>query len=139
MPLKTHTEEMPALNMTPMIDVVLVLIIFFMVGTKFSEMEQQIALEVPKVQDKGALSDAPAERVVNVFRDGQVTLDSQTISLDELTSTLSRLRGQYPQLGVVVRGDGETNYQKVAEVFNACRQAGVTQLGMSVRAGPMTR
>ena len=53
MPLKTHQDEQPTLNLTPMIDIVFLLIIFFMVGTKFAEMERTVQLEVPKVGDLG--------------------------------------------------------------------------------------
>ena len=59
MPLKTQIEEMPNLNMTSMIDIVFLLIIFFMVGTKFAENERKIALEVPRVSDRGTLTSAP--------------------------------------------------------------------------------
>ena len=51
MPLKTHLDEQPTLNLTPMIDIVFLLIIFFMVGTKFTELERKIALQVPEVSD----------------------------------------------------------------------------------------
>lgn len=51
MPLKTHTDEQPSLNLTSMIDVVFLLIIFFMVGTKFTELERKIGLQVPEVND----------------------------------------------------------------------------------------
>jgi biopolymer transport protein ExbD len=53
MPLKTHVDEQPTLNLTPMIDIVFLLIIFFMVGTKFTELERKMALEVPQVGDAG--------------------------------------------------------------------------------------
>ena len=69
MPLKTHNDEQPSLNLTPMIDVVFLLIIFFMVGSQYSELERSIELEVPRVTDSGALTAAPEKRVVNVFSD----------------------------------------------------------------------
>ena len=133
MPLKTHADEQPSLNMTPMIDVVFLLIIFFMAGTKFAELERKIGLNVPEVADAGALSDAPAEKVVNVYHDGAITLDREQVTLEELTGRLAQARSQYEDLSVVVRGDGKTDYQTVAEVFNACKQAGINSLGMSVR------
>ena len=77
MPLKTHIDEQPSLNLTPMIDIVFLLIIFFMVGTKFSELERKIGLKPPSVADNGALSAAPESKVVNVFRDGHIELDNQ--------------------------------------------------------------
>lgn len=133
MPLKTHADEQPSLNLTSMIDVVFLLIIFFMVGTRFSEMEKKIGLQVPHVTDAGALTAAPDKRVVNVYQDGTITLDRRALSLAELRSELAAARAQYEDLGVLVRGDAEGSFQSVAEVLNACRQAGVSELGISVR------
>jgi len=66
MPLKTQFDEQPTVNLTPMIDVVFLLIIFFMVGTQFSELERNIRLQVPEVAGAAALTAAPERRVVNV-------------------------------------------------------------------------
>ena len=133
MPLKTHVDDQSGPNLTPLIDVVFLLVIFFMAGTKFTEMERKIGLQIPEVVDRGALSEAPAKRQVNVFRDGMITLDREAVSLKELTNKLADIRKQYPGLGVMIRGDGAASYQQVAEVFNACKQAGIADLGMAVR------
>jgi biopolymer transport protein ExbD len=133
MPLKTQFDEMPAVNMTSMIDIVFLLIIFFMVGTRFAEQERKIALEVPQVTDRGALKSATERCVVNVYRDGEVTIDGQTLSLPELTTRLSNARRQYAELAVLVRGDGTGQFQRVAEVLNACKQAGIAELAISVK------
>jgi biopolymer transport protein ExbD len=133
MPLKTHIDEQPTLNLTPMIDVVFLLIIFFMVGTQYSELERTLGLEVPQVTDGGALTAAPESRMVNIYKDGHVTLDREPVTLAQLTGKLSHARGQYPSLGVVVRGDGAGTFQRVAEVLNACKQAGISELAISVK------
>lgn len=139
MPLKTHTEEQPTLNLTSMIDIVFLLIIFFMVGTKFTELERKIGLQVPEVTDSGPLTAAPEKRVVNVYRDGQITLDRKPLTLEELRKQLSDARSQYSDLGVLVRGDASSAFQRVAEVLNACKQAGIAELGISVRSVPTER
>ncbi len=133
MPLKTHLDEQPTLNLTPMIDIVFLLIIFFMVGTKFSELERKIGLEVPSVVDSGTLTAAPAKRVVNVYRDGTLTLDREDVTLEQLTDNLAVAQRQYSDLGVLIRGDATGQFQRVAEVLNACKQAGIAELGISVR------
>jgi len=133
MALKTHLDEQPSLNLTPMIDIVFLLIIFFMVGTKFTELERTIGLRVPEVADKGALTATPQRKVVNVFKDGTITLDRTPVTLDALTSQLADARSQYEDLGVLVRGDAGGEFQGVALVLNACKQAGVRDLGISVR------
>jgi len=139
MPLKTNVDEPPVLNVTSMIDVVFLLLIFFMVSTKFTELERKIGLQVPQVDGRAALSSAPAKKVVNVYRDGQITLDRQPVSLQELTGQLSSARRQYADLGVLVRGDGEGQFQRVADVLNACKQAGIGELAISVRLAHQTR
>ena len=136
MPLKTHSDEQPSLNLTPMIDVVFLLIIFFMVGTKFTELERKIGLRIPEVTDGGPLTAAPEKRVVNVYRDGQITLDRQPVTLEELTMELVNARSQYSDLGVLVRGDAASAFQRVAEVLNSCKKAGIAELGISVRVVP---
>lgn len=139
MPIKTSHDEQPTLNLTSMIDVVFLLIIFFMAGTKFTELERKIGLKVPQVNDRGTLTAAPEKKIVSVYQDGQIMLDKQLVSIAELTSRLNAARQQYPDLGVMVRGDGAGQFQRVAEVLNACKQAGVADLAISVRLNQSTR
>ena len=133
MPLKTHFDEPPSLNLTSMMDVAFLLIIFFMLGTRFSSHERKIELKVPQVSESGALTPAPEKRVINVYRDGQITLDRDTVTLAQLTAKLAAARRQYADLGVIVRGDAEGAFQNVADVLASCRKAGVSDLGISVR------
>ncbi len=132
MALRLQFEEIPPLNLTSMIDVLFLLIIFFMVGTKFVESEKQIELKVPQVAAGDALTAAPEKKEINVFSDGSITLDRRNVSLEELVARLSDARSQYRALGVLVRGDGQASFQSVASVLNACKQAGIAELAISV-------
>ena len=136
MPLKTHHDELPELNLTPMIDIVFLLIIFFMVGTKFTEPERRIELRIPEVADRGALTAAPQKREISVFRDGTIALDGVSVTIGQLKDRLIDARAEYSDLGVVVRGDARSEYQCVASVLNACKQVGIRDLGISVRLVP---
>ncbi|MDG2382975.1 MAG: biopolymer transporter ExbD [Pirellulaceae bacterium] len=133
MPLKTFQDEQPTLNLTPMIDIVFLLIIFFMVGTKFAELEQTVPLEVPSVGEVGALTPAPEKRIINVYNDGSIVLDRQTMSIDELKTKLTTATEQYPNLGIIVRGDAQGAFQNVASVLSACRHSGIDDMAISVR------
>lgn len=135
MPLKPQpNDEIPTLNLTPMIDVLMLLIIFFMVGTKFIESEKALQLQIPTVSEKARpMTTAPSKKAVNVYRDGSVTLDGKPVNLEQLTKRLASARSQYKGLGVLVRGDADANFQRVASVLNACKQAGISDLGISVR------
>ncbi len=133
MPLKTHIDEEPTLNLTAMLDVLFLLIIFFMLGTRFIGDERKLGLSVPKVADKGALAAAQSRSVVNVYLDGTISLDQQPVTLEQLTAKLSAARRQHGDLSVLVRGDGNDKYQRMVSVLNACKQAGIKNLGISVR------
>jgi biopolymer transport protein ExbD len=133
MPLKTHLDDEPTLNLTAMLDIMFLLIIFFMLGTRFVDEERKIGLHVPEVVDRNALSPAPARRTVNVYRDGAITLDQTQVTLPELVDKLKSARRECNDLGVLVRGDAEDKYQQIVAVLNACKQAGIQNLGIAVR------
>jgi biopolymer transport protein ExbD len=137
MPLKTQVDDPPTMNLIPMVDMMFNLIIFLLATTTFASMERNIGLKVPEVIDKGSLTAAPERKVINVFRDGHIEIDdlhgSRRVSLEDLTRWLSAKRAQYADLGVIVRGDGQGAFQHVAEVLNACKQAGIKELGITVR------
>jgi biopolymer transport protein ExbD len=139
MPLKTHQEDIPAINLTPMIDIVFQLIIFFMVGARFTDLERNVDVSVPKVSDTAALTPAPEKRVIDVHRDGRIDLDRQPLSLAQLTQELASAHRQYDELGVIVRGDAEGPFQNVAAVLTACRQAGISEMAIAVRLGTKER
>jgi biopolymer transport protein ExbD len=134
-PLKTHQDDLPAINLTPMIDIVFNLIIFFMVSTRFTEIERSVGVSVPQVGNTGSLDQVQRSRTINIFRDGSIVLDTQPVTLTELRSLLAAARRQYEDLQVTVRGDGLAHYQHVAAVMTACQQAGISEMGIAVAAG----
>ena len=89
MPLKTIRDDQVTLNLAPMIDIIFLLLIFFIVGTRFSELqeaERDLALNVPQVSAMGVPTAAAAKRLVNVFADGQIELDGQRTELPALAA-----------------------------------------------------
>lgn len=136
MPLKTTYDEQPSLNLTPMIDIVFLLIIFFMVGTRFSELndlEKQLPISVPEVSAGTALTAPPKQKVIHVFQDGRIHFEDQDVNLSDLTSKLKDAKQAYRKQGVVIRGDASSQHQTVVSVINACRQADIIDIAVSVR------
>ena len=134
MPLKLQRDdEIPAMNLTSMIDVLFLLIIFFMVATKFDEMERNVEVAVPEVAQAGEGTTPPQPLVVTVRADGRVELDGTAVTNDELTARLAAARTPLTEPSVVIRGDANCAFQHIASVLAACRQAGVSELGITVR------
>jgi biopolymer transport protein ExbD len=138
MPLKTSaSEELPSINLTPMIDVVFLLIIFFMVGTQFTQPEREIALKLPGVGGLSTMVTAPDRLEITVTADERIVLDGQTLSVEQLVSKLQTLRARYPDLRVAVRADRDVRYHAVTTVMGAANRAGISDLTTAVRSTAM--
>lgn len=134
MPLKlTDTIEEPDINLTPMIDIVFLLIIFFMVGTQFSAQERQFDIELPSVSSSQPLTNLPDELVVNVRRDGTILLGEEQQTLPELQAALIQAKANYADQAVVLRGEGEGPYQYMMDVVAACQHAEIKSISLAYR------
>jgi biopolymer transport protein ExbD len=126
-PLRANNfEELPSVNLTPMIDVVFLLIIFFMVGTQFTNDERQIDIKLPGANNLQAMINAPDRREVTIDSAGTAYLDGQAVTVEQLTVRLRELRAHYPDLAVAVRADGEAMQKYVVPVYGAIQAAGIT-------------
>lgn len=137
MPLKLEQIEEPSLNLTPMIDIVLLLVIFFMVGTEFSRHERQYEIDLPQVSDASPLTSLPDPIKLNITRDGQFFLGDAHRSLEELESDLSAAAARFRDQAVIIRADAAGPYQHVMTALSVCHQANISnvQLANRVEAG----
>lgn len=135
MPLKLNPDELPTINLTSMIDVVFLLLIFFMVGTRFSDSESSISVDLPRVSSSNSQANSTQSKTINVYRDGGIELDNRRMSLAEVTRTLSGIVRTNSQVDVFIRADGTLPYQKVTEVMEAVRKAGA-RIAVNTAGGP---
>ena len=133
MAIRRNRTEDATINLTPMIDVVFLLVIFFMVGSKFSEAESRIKVNVPTVGQMRSMTRAPDERIVAVDVSGNITLDGNPMTLPQLTETLRQEQANYPGLKVAVRGEADGSLQQTVEVLHAVTRSGVSQVGISTK------
>ncbi len=127
-------DELPTINMTPMVDVVLCLLIFFLAATRLYDWDQnEFKVAVPEVETAGPLTAAPDDLNVVVTGPGQVLLEDKPIGLSELTSVLKEAHARYGDQGVLVRGDAKISYQDLADVLSACNAAGIRNVRLPVK------
>jgi len=131
--LKTQALDEPGLNLTPMIDVVFLLIIFFIVGTEFRDMERQYEVQLPTVTDAQPLTELPDPLTVSILRDGNMTLGADRKSLEQLERDLRQARENYAEQAVVIRADGEGKYQFVMNVLEVCQRAKIKNVSLPAR------
>ena len=112
------------LNITPLLDLVFVLLIIFMITTPL--MEQQLPVDLPKASTSIATSlpDPKSILTLTLAKDGSTLLGSEKIRLDQLTSLLTQRKARDPQLVVSLRADSSLPYETVFRALEAVRSAG---------------
>ena len=131
MPLKSMPVEEPVLNLTPMVDIVFLLIIFFMVGTQFSEMERSIDVKLPTVTDATPLTSVPDAKIVDIHEDGSVNYEKDPVDLSQLEDRLIEAREAYPEQAVILRGDQRCEYQQIMNVIAVCKRAKIASISLA--------
>jgi len=133
MPLRVPQEEEPGMNLTPMIDVVMLLNIFFMVGSRLVEPEKQYDINLPTVADARPLTALPDEIIINVKSDGTMFIKGKQKELPELEADLRLAAKRYSDQVVRIRGDGEGPYQHVMSTLSLCQKAGLSKIKLDAR------
>ena len=121
MPLKTTAEEPVSLNLTSMIDVLFLLVLFFMAATKFAEMEHKLVVRVPQVKDPKGLEQADAPKTITVASDGRIEFAGRQVTLAALPGLLQEAKRKQPQAKFALRCDRGLPLEQFAEVLLACR------------------
>jgi len=131
-----HRPEI-AMNMTPMIDVVFLLIIFFLVSSHLARQETQLELDLPSAASADEATDNQRPRVtINVRADGETLLAGSPTPIDQLTQRLSYEQTQSEEgVEVRIRSDRTATYSTVEPILVACAKAGVWKVTFAVREG----
>lgn len=112
------------LNLTPMIDVVFLLLIFFLVATKFEEQERELNVVLPQASEAMPLTAKPKELFVNVDREGRYIVNGQQLNEAALLETLLQSAANNPgRQTVIIRADKRCVWQYVVTVMNLCNKA----------------
>ncbi|MFT5042791.1 MAG: biopolymer transport protein TolR [Hyphomicrobiaceae bacterium] len=115
------------INVTPLVDVMLVLLVIFMVTAPI--MQEAVEIRLPRTGGGSPVAQETAV-VVSVTRDGEVYLNDERVSVEAIGARVAILVESEPEHTVYVRGDEEGAYGKVVAVVAALKEAGVARLGL---------
>ncbi len=122
MRLDSSEEDEGVLNLTPLIDVVFLLLVFFLASTTFAKDETEMQLNLPEAST-GTKSKAPRTLVVHVASSGVVTMDGREVSLVAMRQKLKAAAARDAEQRVLIRGDEQARHGVITQIIDACREA----------------
>jgi biopolymer transport protein ExbD len=130
--MKAQAEEKPYddINITPMVDLTFVLLVIFVIMTTATV--QGMRVNLPKASPAKSLA-KPTTKAITVTADGKVFLDTIPVTLQELQQRLVQQKGLTPEFPVVVRGDGQVQYQSVVDVLDLLGKLNITAVGLATK------
>ena len=137
MRIRTEKTSGPAVKMTPLIDIMFTLIIFFLATATFQEEERDIAINVPSNTSGTTLSNEPKVIVINVKKDGSYKIGDTAMNLDQIKIKLVEAVRKDPGQKVLIRGDRNALHGDVAAAVAAAKGAGVNESLIGYKAEPL--
>ena len=121
----------PGIQLAPLVDVLLLLLIFFLLTWNAARNENELDVKVPKASAAKGKSAPIGDVVVNVKADGNVVVNRRTFTGPDLTTLLKGLVQLNADQAVIIRGDEAGAYKNIVSVLNICSEAGVTNVAFA--------
>jgi len=125
---KAAEEEQNAIDLTPMLDVVFIMLIFFIVTATFIK---EAGIEITRPEATTALLKKNANILIAVSSNNEVWIDKARIDIRAVKSSIERLHAENPKGAVVIQADDESNIETLTKVAIAAREAGVLDVSVS--------
>jgi len=120
----SNNSALSSLGLTPLIDIVFLLLIFFLVATRFAEEEREMDVMLPEASEAQPLTSKPRELFINIDADGQYFVTGKVVSLDELQPILDAAYVNNPgRASAIIRADKRCRWEPIVAAMNACNKA----------------
>jgi len=136
--IRNKSRALESLTMTPLIDVVFNLLIFFLIASKFAEEERELPVKLPDASEAQPLISRPKELFINIDQDGRYYVGGKTLALSQLEKVLIDAWSANPsRTTVIIRADERCRLQAVVSAINACKKAHISDYRLATRkTGP---
>jgi biopolymer transport protein ExbD len=137
---KTNTIDPVPMQLAPLVDVLLLLVIFFAVSYKFGLDEQLMDISVPAADEgKDRERTSVGEIVVNVKKEGGLVVNGQDLSVEELLTKLQNIASVFKDQAVIIRGDEVSDFKHIVKVMDACQKAGIYNVAFATKKSETTQ
>ena len=133
MRIKRPPQDFFGINVIPMIDTMMFLLIFFMMATKFADIERDVRVHPPVSRDARPITEIPMEIVINVTRAGIFMIEGKQRTIEDIDRLLGTAVKADTHQSVVIRGDRETILQFAVNILDLCEKHGVEHTYLTTR------
>ncbi len=123
--LSRETSDDPIVPMTPMLDVIFLLLLFYITTSVYARLENEISITVPTADMATTPKRNLGELIINLRADGTMIVNQRTISQSQLKLLVSRIAKQYPDQSVIIRGDRKATLEYAVGILDTCAKSGV--------------
>lgn len=134
MKFNTKEPDVAVFPLAPMIDVVFLLLIFFIATMQFSDNERELNVSVPVAEEGADAKQTAGEIIINVLDDGDVIINKAKMTQSELYDKLMKISAVHDNQAIRIRGDSEAAFQKIVDVINVCQKAGLPNISFATQA-----
>ena len=127
----SRTDEESEINLTPMLDVVFIMLIFFIVTATFIK---QAGIDVYRPVALTGEQKPTVSVLVAISENGDIWIDNKRVDVNAVRAHIERLHAENPKGGLVIQADRDSKSEKLIAVLNAARAAGLTQVAISTEA-----
>ena len=120
-------------SMVSMVNIVFLLLIFFIVTWQFSRSETEMKISVPTSEEGADPKRVLGEIIVNVRKSGEVVVEGQVLTKAQLRERLERIARLHENQPVRLRGDADCSYQTIVEVIDTCQKAGIWNISFATQ------
>jgi biopolymer transport protein ExbD len=129
---KRATAPMAEINIIPLVDIVLVLLIIFMATTAFVK-ESGLKMELPTAKSTETASEKNEELTIALTRDNKIYLNAQESTLDKVQAAMIQFAAKNKETPVIIKGDENIEYKRVVQVMDMAKQAGLPKVALGTR------
>jgi biopolymer transport protein ExbD len=129
--MQADSKSYDDINVTPMVDLYLVLLLIFIIMTTAGV--QGVKVNLPRASTSPALG-GPKTQAITINSEGKMFLNTVPVTVEELESRLGAIKAKTPEFPVIVKGDGQTQYQGVMNALEVVGRLGLTQIGLATQA-----
>ncbi len=120
-------------QMTSMLDVIFLLLCFFIASSIYSQWELEVNIQLPAASTGQQPNRLPGQIIINVDREGALTVGGRELTQEELLERLQILSRNFPGTPVILRSDAATPYEKVVGVIDLCRRADISNIAFATQ------